>query len=525
MGSNQASERFSARQGLESVASPPVRLDASIPRRSVRRLAPSLDAVRSLTRPAVIVPTASLLWIALFLTMSIRAYRAFLYHRFDLGNMTQAVWATAHGHPFEVTALTGQQINRMGAHVDPFLALLAPLWWVWGSPEMLLAVQVVALGLGALPVFWLGRKHLASERAAMYLALSYLLYPGLQWRAPHDFHPAVVAVSLLLFAIWYLDEEKLGRFVVFAVLVAATQEQMGVLVAGLGVWYGLRKRRWGIGALIAGAGTAWTLTAVFLVIPHFSGGPSPFGSRYASVGGSPTGILRRLLSDPWSVISAATTPSDLRFMLWFVVPFLGLFLLAPTLALIAAPQLLLSLLSDRGTDLSLNCYLSAPVIPFVIVGTVLGVARLRRHETVAKLVLLTTGLSCLIGPLPSFGTLAPGSSVHSRAAAAALSRIPSGAAVAATNDLASHLSARRRVYLFPVVSRADWVAVDLRDDFMPSITPGQRRVGFAVPRDDLLRRPVAFRAAVARLARNPSWTLVFARNSVRVWHRKHASGW
>jgi uncharacterized membrane protein len=498
-------------------------METAAVRTSQARVALRPGALSALAKPVAVVWGASLAWFGIFLTISIRGYRAFLDHRFDLGNMTQAVWSTAHWHPLEVTELTGRQITRLGAHVDPLLALFAPLWWVWPSPVMLLTAQIVALALGALPVFWLARKHLPSERAAICLALTYLLYPGLQWRALNEFYPALVAVPLVLFAIWYLDEDKLFRFAVFGVLVAASQEQMGLLVGGLGLWYGFRKGRWGVAAGIACAGIAWTAVAILVVIPHFSGGPSPFYSRYASVGGSPTGILRTLVTDPMSVINAATTPSDLRFIFWSFVPLLGLFILAPTLSLIALPQLALSLLSDRSADVSLNGNISAPIIPLVIAGTILGIGRLRRSEGAARLVLLTTAVSVIAGPLPYVGELAPGQNAHTRAAAAAVSLIPSGAAVSATNDLGSQLSARRYIYEFPVTRRSNWVVVDLRDQLLPTITPGQARIGLAVPRDDLVHQPTRFRQAVARLERDPSWRLVFSLEDVRVWHRAKAS--
>jgi uncharacterized membrane protein len=484
------------------------------------------EALSLLTRPVTIVWATSLAWFAIFLTVAIRGYRAFLDHRFDLGNMTQAVWSTAHWHPFEVTELTGRQIIRLGAHVDPLLALFAPLWWIWPSPVMLLTAQVAALACGAFPVFWLARKYLASDQAAVCLAVSYLLYPGLQWRALNEFYPALVAVPLVLFAIWFLDEEKFWRFAVFGVLVAASQEQMGLLIAGLGVWYGLRKRRWRIATAIASAGVAWTGIAVLVVIPHFSGGPTPFYSRYASVGGSPSGILRTLVSDPVSVLTAASSSADLRFMFWSFVPLLGLFVLAPTLSLIALPQLALSLLSDRSADVSLNGNISAPIIPILVAGTILGIARFRERETIAKLVVISTGISMIAaGPLPYIKALAPGLNAHTRAAAAAVSMIPSGASVSATNDLGSQLSARRRFYQFPLTRNSEWVAVDLRDDLLPTISPGEARIGLAVPREDLVRRPRQFRQAVVRLERDPSlWKLVFSREDIQVWRRAKGDG-
>jgi uncharacterized membrane protein len=99
-----------------------------------------------------------------FGALSILQYRAYSTGRFDLGNMAQAVWATAHWHPLEVTNLQGEQVSRLGSHVDPILVAFAPLWWIWPSAAMLVAAQAVAIALGAVPVFWLARKHLGSSR-------------------------------------------------------------------------------------------------------------------------------------------------------------------------------------------------------------------------------------------------------------------------------------------------------------------------------------------------------------------------
>ena len=65
-----------------------------------------------------------------FAALSVLRHRAFETGRFDLGNMVQAVWSTAHGHPLQITGLRGDQISRLAAHFDPILALFAPLWWV-----------------------------------------------------------------------------------------------------------------------------------------------------------------------------------------------------------------------------------------------------------------------------------------------------------------------------------------------------------------------------------------------------------
>ena len=99
--------------------------------------------------------------------LSVLRHRSFETGRFDLGNMVQAVWSTAHGHLLQVTNLRGEQVSRLAAHVDPILVLFAPLWRIWPSPSLLLVTQAVVVALGALPLFWLARKHTGSERAAL----------------------------------------------------------------------------------------------------------------------------------------------------------------------------------------------------------------------------------------------------------------------------------------------------------------------------------------------------------------------
>jgi uncharacterized membrane protein len=39
--------------------------------------------------------------------LATQQHRAFETGRFDLGNMVQAVWSTAHGRPLDVTELDG----------------------------------------------------------------------------------------------------------------------------------------------------------------------------------------------------------------------------------------------------------------------------------------------------------------------------------------------------------------------------------------------------------------------------------
>ena len=173
----------------------------------------AFQAVRE-HRHVLVVWTAIAVWSAAMFATVRADYRGYRLGRFDLGNMTQAVWSSAHGHLLETTTITGDQVSRLAGHVDPILVLFAPLWLLAPSPLTLAAAQVVAVALGAPPVYWLGRRHLASERLGAVLAIAYLLYPWLAWTALDAVHPVTLAIPLLLYAVWFLDVDRLGPFAV-----------------------------------------------------------------------------------------------------------------------------------------------------------------------------------------------------------------------------------------------------------------------------------------------------------------------
>src|SRR5262249_57046048 len=133
---------------------------------------------KRLAEPRVLLWNAIAAYAAGFSALSMLRHRAFQTGRFDLGNMVQAVWSTAHGHPLRVTGLRGDEISRLAAHFDPILAAFAPLWLLWPRPDLLLVTQAVAISLGALPGFLPARKHLGSQRGRRRFALAYQLYPA-----------------------------------------------------------------------------------------------------------------------------------------------------------------------------------------------------------------------------------------------------------------------------------------------------------------------------------------------------------
>ena len=420
-----------------------------------------------------------LLWAAMaayaagFAALSVLRHEAFETGRFDLGNMVQAVWSTAHGHLLQVTNLHGAQISRLAAHVDPILIVFAPLWWIWPSPSLLLTAQALAVALGALPLFWLARKHTGSERAALGFSLAYLIFPATEWMTLNEFHPVSLACPLLLFAIWYLDEDRLLPFACFAALAALTREEVPLVIAGLGIWYAIGRRRWLAGGTIAAAGLAASAIAIQVVIPHFHGAESSFYGRYDAVGGSAAGIVRKAFTDPGRLLSVAFDHRGTHYLLNLLLPMAGLALLSPLLLVALIPELALNLLSSVDAQSSIHYHYVAAEIPILFAAAAIGAGRLGRWAGTAGTVIVLTAIlgNYWLGPIPVWRFVPGGQtfqaksahiSRHDRIAARMLKLIPATAPVTATNSLGAHLSERKRIFSFPYLRDATWVIVDER---------------------------------------------------------------
>ena len=475
---------------------------------------------------------------AVFAWMSVQGYRGFSTGRFDLGNMVQAVWSTTQGRPLDTTDISGVQFSRLGAHVDPVLVLFAPLWMVWSSPEMLLVAQAVIVATGALPAFWLGRRWLGDDRLAVAGAAAYLLYPALGNATLFDFHPVTLAAPLLLYCIWAVEESRWVTLAVCATLAALCQEQVGLLIAALGVWAWFRHpgHRRAAGALVVG-GVAWVAVAVGVIMPVFGiETTNAHIDRYSRLGDAPLDILLTSVTRPWEVLEILVTPGRILYLLGLLVPLLLLPLAALPLAGVALPQLLINLFASTGPAQNVEYHYAVLITPIFVAAALLGLADLRargldgrlgrllgRSGAMAALlvgaVLLTgvwQGPFSLWGWVPGgWGSRAQNAMTvdsHARALQEAVDMVPEGVPVSATNDAGSHLSARERIHLFPTLKDAEWIV----------FSDGTRTRLMARDRPTL--RPFGMRSRLRQLRTSPRWRLVFDQEGVKVYRRVEGPG-
>jgi uncharacterized membrane protein len=345
-------------------------------------------------------------YIAFFSLLTVQKHNAFQTTAFDLGNVDQAVWNTRHGRPLAMTNIEGLT-NRLGTHVEPILLPISLLYFLWSDPRALLLLQTIVIALGAWPVYLIAKRtmrdsrfgtrdseftnhasrftphvsRLTSHALPLIFSLSYLLFPALQSANVFDFHAVALAPAFFLFAFYFLETERWSWYALFALLTMACKEDMALLVGMLGLYALVVRRRWRVGLatiLIAGV---WFVLAVGAIMPYFDPeGVAPLANRYAYLGDTPLEITITMITQPGMVLGRLLTAETLAYLLNLLAPVAFLPVLAPQVLMLAAPTLLINLLSTDGFMQQLEGFhYGAPLAPIVVVSAAYGAAWLLRR--------------------------------------------------------------------------------------------------------------------------------------------------
>lgn len=456
--------------------------------------------------PPYLAYAIALAGIIFFSAFAVQRHNAFLTTAFDLGNYDQAVWNTAHGRFFQLTNIP-EVSSRLAHHVEPILLFIAPLYWLWSDPRVLLIVQAGTVMAGALPAYWLAARRLDDNWAALAFPLAWVLFPALEHALLFDFHAVTLAAGLLLFAFNWLDEERTALFLVAATLAMWTKEEIGFVVAMMGLYAAVAQRRWQFGVGVIALGAGWALVAFEFIIPYFSPeGEHVFLNYYDGLGSGIAGLFVTGITQPDLIVMRAVDGGALGYLRNLLAPVIFLPLLAPQVLLIAVPSFAVNLLSSFEPMRTLEGYhYPAPLVPFVVAGASVGLGVLKEwlsgiemkgrgeeEERGRRKFSPSPPLLRSSAPLPlPFDTLIvrtgallivvaslwyhaghgatplaagfdwPQVTEHHRIGERIIDTIPPDAAVSAQWQLNPHVSERRRIYQYPDVRAADYVLLDV----------------------------------------------------------------
>jgi len=389
--------------------------------------------------------------------LAVTSHSLFRTDAYDLGLYDQTFWLISRGLPSYSTAVG---INMLGSHAAVVIYPLAALYWIAPDVRLLLLFQALAVALGAVPLYLIGR-----DRGAPWLGVAagvaYLLHPSAQNMALFDFHVDTIAATALLFALWAADGRRWRLMLGCCAVVLACKENFAVSTAFLGLWLVLLRREWRVGGLLLVVSAAWFLFATQVLAPALVGRDESLHiGRFSKYGDSVPAILLTAGTRPGLILADMWPPDATGYLAGLLLPF-GLLALASPYGLLALPGAAINLLSAEPLQRELLHHYSALPVAVLAVAALDGalrLARLTRGEAPRRWAM--GGLAAL---LLSAAAIAQGADLRRDQIVAQyerrpiepliytylLAQIPPDAGVSAQGRFHPHLTHRRQTFLFP----------------------------------------------------------------------------
>jgi uncharacterized membrane protein len=463
---------------------------------------------------------AVILYTAVFFALQVRLYEGLHMTIADLGIFEQALYRTLHGEFFRTTVGAAFHFEHRVIFADHFhliLLLVFPFYALLPHAYTLFFLQASMAGLGALAIFLIARNKLQNEGIATCFALSYLLYPPLQWATLNygtfGFHTENLFPVLFLFTLYFLEKRRCYLFALFFLLALTVIEYYALLLACLGLYlllFDKRNRRMGLAMFSLSA--LWFVATTQWVIPYFRQSSAPFYYDALTQ-------LVDALRHPQSYLFLVAPLRDHLFRL--LAPLLFVPLLNFPLLATATPNLLINLFAltvHHSVPMSGQSHYVNPMIPVIFLSAVTGVHNLLRRigkpslkpklERYGSYILLVAALffNYWLGPLP-FSRLVEVDQYQINESKTQTLRevkalIPSEASLCADFFIGSHFPQRKELYEFPVkVGKVDFVLIDLDQPWS-------------------LYQPLEAPSALERLKESPNHELIYSKNNVLLFRKR-----
>jgi len=400
----------------------------------------------------------------------------------DIGVMDNLFWQTLHGRLFYYPQYG---MSYFGDHFTPIFFFVLPFYTIAPHALTLLAVQSLALCLGAIPLYGLTQRYLARSDAATHrndqgdsrlattvplaVAFLYLSNISLLSIGMFDFHPVAFMVPLSLWAMHSFEMGRRRTMWLAVLLLLFTAEEAAITVAVFGLYLvafgGVRGSRKDGAAIILLCIVYFVITMTW-VIPSFQGAQRHsewlYLSRFSHLGTSFGEVLGTIVFSPVEALRLSFALYKGETLVLLFLPLALLPLIGWRALLIALPCLAYNYLSSREHQFTIHHHYFSPALGWLFVAAAQGIAATYRWATLlpiwkrrsARIILtLAPVMLCVafngwallrVGPIKSEFFSIPENQDKLRIVR---EMIPDNSSVSATNMLAAMFAHRSEYYL------------------------------------------------------------------------------
>lgn len=407
--------------------------------------------------------------------VQIKLHRGLQYGSPDIGYYAEMLLNVLRGRGLFCEAFGH---HFFGEHFSPGLYLLVPLYACYPHIETLMVLGAGLVLSGSWAVYALTRAHRGSAGLAMGLAAAYLLYPSIGrilYGASYGFHEILAVIPLMLWSFYHYARKQRLRMLLLMVLAVSFKENVAIVYGVFGVYVFVRNRRHWWGLVLCGVCILHFAIVLMWIVPAFNaGGAYSKFYLYDNLGGSPTGLLTALVTQPSLFIERFLCWRTFCFALALALP-LGMVVFRRPVVLVALPTFGFICLMNTPDFASIRFWHQASLLPVLWLAAVQAVTdeRVGRAGQASR----AMGIMCCCALTHYALGFSPLSRVWREVPLDVQSQttvvdrlhemIPRTDTVQATARLAAHFVEQARVYPLhdqPPVA-PDWIVLDSLESF------------------------------------------------------------
>lgn len=399
-------------------------------------------------------------------------YEVFYY---DFGIFDRAIWLVSRFKPPVIDHLVVGGKVIFADHFNPSIFLYSPIFWFTSKPEALLIAQGLTVGLSGLFIYKIGKIVTKNNFFSLSILISYFLFVGLQNALISDFHEVTVATffSVLCFY-FFLKNRKIWTFLFFIIFLGFKESNF-LFGMGLAITFFFLNRSWRkFSVFLLIFSIIWGILSIKFIIPYFA--ERTYGYEVA------------LSPDKINLVNGLLgSPEKRQVVFYSLLSFGFLPILTPPFWFLIIQDFLVRFLSNR---VSLGLHYSALLSVILALSSIYGFIFLQKIRIIKKYLIFVPIIIILNavfiyrfvlrGPLAlSYNPDFYANTKNFKFLDTLVSQIPSSTTVMAQNNLASHFTHQKNIWVLKdnyELYKPEYIVLDLRsgqniNDFFPTKNP------------------------------------------------------
>jgi len=467
----------------------------------------------------------------IYCSISLVNHYLFRTYGWDLGIINNSMFDYAHfrWNNAEILYPNFKFDNLLGDHFTLYPVIISPLYWIFGSYTLLL-FQVAAILWGGFGVYKFVYQLNSNHRLALLACIQFFSIFGIYTALGFDYHDNVVAAMLVPWFLYYFHQEKWIQSFIYLVLILIGKENMAlwaffICIGTMLLYYKSKKK-------IIWSGTFAIISILYFIgimhlIPKLSAGqPHYVHWDFSALGANMKEVVVSVITHPQhaftllfenhlSVPDGIGSKSELHFIV----------LLSGGIALIYRPQFLIMLLPIYGQKLFNDLYVRwgvcshysvefAPILAIATAWLINDLSLKVNKKFWLALAFTVLSVSATISILDHrvskwfnlenerfYDKRHWTQSYDVSLVYKNLYLIPENASLSAQSMLCPHLAFRDKIYHYPYIGDAEYIALLPLDLNVYPLSPTE------------------YQQKIEELRKNPNWEIAFDNGVLLIFKR------